>query len=399
MQKKTFIHKIKGKVYRILFRRKRTPEEKIKILLLTNRDSDNVGDQVIEACDISLISTVMRNLGEGRIKDDDFKIYSSAAGIISKKYLETRNPELLKSAENTIKKVDLIIFGGAPLFNYSYQMFYERTAVTLELAQKYGKPVIFSAIGIEGYDEYNKKCQRLKRTLNFNCVKQITTRDDLESLKKFINDGKINIGKVSDPAVFTKEVFKKFISEKKVKKKIGIFVLRANGFVDNKIGFSKYDAADLWKSLIAKLEEKEYEYELITSGHFGDEAFLDYLIGKCGVKAQNCVFNMNSPERLIRKISSFDVVVFTRLHPSIISFSLGVPSVGIVWNTKVTHFYNSIGYGNRALEIERITSDLIIEKIEECMREGVEKDSKYLMSVYEYLFEGIRNAIFPKKMM
>ena len=89
----------------------------------------------------------------------------------------------------------------------------------------------------------------------------------------------------------------------------------------------------------------------------------------------------------------------TRLHPSIISFSLGVPSVGIVWNTKVTHFYNSIGYGNRALEIERITSDLIIEKIEECMREGVEKDSKYLMSVYEYLFEGIRNAIFPKKMM
>ncbi len=41
-----------------------------KILLLTNRDSDNVGDQVIEACDISLISAVMKNLN---IEDGDRK--------------------------------------------------------------------------------------------------------------------------------------------------------------------------------------------------------------------------------------------------------------------------------------------------------------------------------------
>ena len=35
-----------------------------KILLLTNRDSDNVGDQVIEASDISLIKAAMKNLGQ-----------------------------------------------------------------------------------------------------------------------------------------------------------------------------------------------------------------------------------------------------------------------------------------------------------------------------------------------
>ena len=37
--------------------------KKITILLLTNRDSDNVGDQVIEASDIGLLHALMKNLG------------------------------------------------------------------------------------------------------------------------------------------------------------------------------------------------------------------------------------------------------------------------------------------------------------------------------------------------
>ena len=159
--------------------KKTVAQKQYKLLLLTNRDSDNVGDQVIEACAISLLSAVMKNLNL------DVKITSRAAGMITKKYLATREEEQLQSAENSIKGTDLIVFGGAPLFNWHHQVFYERTAITLELAQKYEKPVIFSSIGVEGYDENNKRCQRLKRTLEFDCVKQITTRDDFESLKEF----------------------------------------------------------------------------------------------------------------------------------------------------------------------------------------------------------------------
>ena len=59
---------------------------KWKILLITNRDSDNVGDQVIEISDIGLIHTIMKNLG---IEKSDYSITSRAAGFITKKYLET----------------------------------------------------------------------------------------------------------------------------------------------------------------------------------------------------------------------------------------------------------------------------------------------------------------------
>lgn len=308
----------------------------IKILLLTNSDSDNVGDQVIEACDISLIQAVMQNLG---VQKDAYQIVSRPAGLISKKYVKTRNECLLISAAELIKNSDIIIFGGAPVFNFQYQIFYERTAVTLEIAQKYGKPVIFSAIGIEGYSKRSKKCQGLKKTLNFDCVKQITTRDDIVALRKYVEQERIITAKVSDPAVFSAQVLKNSITQRKnIKQKVGIFVIRREAFGDNGVKFSYKDAAELWKGIVEELESKGYDYELLTSGHYADEAYLDYLIRDCDISEKKCVFNMNTPEKLIQRISSYDAVISCRLHPSIVSFALDVSSVGIVWNQKVSFF-------------------------------------------------------------
>jgi len=364
----------------------------IKILLLTNRDSDNVGDQVIEACDIALIEAVMKNM---EIAEGDYEICSRAASIVPKKYVSTRDERLLQTAERLISESDIVIFGGAPLFNYLYQIFYERTAITIEIAQKYGKPVLFSAIGIEQYDEDNAKCQRLKKTLNFDCVKQITTRDGFEQLKKYKENENLVIAQVSDPAVFASTVFRKHHAKKKAdtKKKVGIFVFRANGFKDNKINFSREDAAKLWKNIIAELESKGYDYTLLTSGHFGDEAFLDYMIREHGIKESKCVFNMNTPEKLIKKISTYDAIISCRLHPSIISYSLKVPSVGLIWNPKVSRFYESIGYENRSVKTEDFDAKTIIQKIDAAIADGVAHNPEELITIYQYLFNGIKNAL------
>ena len=70
--------------------------EKFTILLLTNRDSDNVGDQVIEASDIGLLHALMKNLG---IDKSAYQINSRSASIVTKKYMSTREPQLLCAAE------------------------------------------------------------------------------------------------------------------------------------------------------------------------------------------------------------------------------------------------------------------------------------------------------------
>lgn len=169
--------------------------------------------------------------------------------------------------------------------------------------------------------------------------------------------------------------------------------MRAEGFQDNGINFTKEEAAELWKSLIVELEKKGYDYELMTSGHFSDEAFLDYLIREHGIKKEKCIFNVNLPETLVEKISSCEAVVSCRLHPSIIAFACGIPSVGIIWNSKVSGFYESIGYRDRAVSTEDIHEKVIVEKLEEAIKQGVYQREEYLMSVYDTLFRGLKGII------
>ncbi len=364
-------------------------EKKYNILLLTNRDSDNVGDQIMEACDVSLISAIMENLGIAKSK---YVLVSKGAGIVTQKYLATRDPKFLTTAEKLIEEADVIIFGGAPVFNYGYQTFYERTAVTIELAKKHNKPIIFSAVGVEKYEEDREECRRIKTVLNMDCVKQVTTRDDMESLGKYIWNERIVTGVVSDPAVFASKVFERFSASKRGGSvpRIGIFVLRENGFKNNKVDFSGRDAEKLWSDIIRGLQERGYEYEALTSGHFNDEAFLDYLVNEYGFDKEKCVFNMNTPEDLIRKITSYSAVISCRLHPGIVSYSFGIPSVGIVWNPKVSFFYNLTGNADRALTIEGINAETVLDRMEQAMTEGVSRDEKYIYSVYESLFRGMK---------
>lgn len=370
--------------------------KKLNILLLTNRDSDNIGDQVIEANDIALLHAVMKNL---QIPKHMYRINSRTAAIVTKKYMATRNAKYLETAEKEISEADLVLFGGAPVFNYAYQNFYERTAITLELAQKYNKPVIFSAVGVESYDEESEKCQRLKAALNLDCVKQITTRDGFENLQNYKENENLSIGLVSDPAVFSGDVFRSLINKDKAKaekKKIGIFVLRSNGFSDNQVDFSREDACELWVNLINELESRGYDCELLTSGHFGDEAFLDYLIRQYDLPQGKYVFNMNQPESLIKKMSEYDGIVSCRLHPSIISFAMNIPAVSLVWNVKVTGFYKGIGYPQRAIMREDFRADAIADRLEQAMAEGIQKDKEYLVSVYKALFTGIHDVFCPE---
>ena len=361
-------------------------EERIRILLITHRNSDNMGDQMIEACNVSLITAVMKNLNK------NCQINSSGSGMISSRYLRSKDSTLLAEAERAIQETDVVVFGGAPVFNYLYQNFYERTAIIIEIARKYQKPVLFSAIGVESYDESDPRCQYLKKTLNYDCVKQITTRDDFEILKKYKVNENLLIGNAADPAIFAGKIFEQFRSEKQ-QKKIGIFILRRNGFIDNGIPFTKEESAELWLDLIRKLEEHGYDCELLTSGYCEDEAFLEWMIRKYGLNSNKCVFHMDSPEKLVRKISSYEAVISCRLHPSIVAFALDVPSLGIVWNPKVRGFYRSIGYEDRIFETKQIRTEEIVLKLEQAISEGVFKSEPFLMSIYQTLFYGFISTL------
>ncbi|MGO1944804.1 MAG: polysaccharide pyruvyl transferase family protein [Ancrocorticia sp.] len=449
---------------------------------MTNRDSDNLGDQIIEASAISILHAVMDNLGYNK---EDYSIKSRAAGMITRKYMETEDKSLLESAEKSISESDIIVFGGAPLFNYAYQVFYKRTIITLELAQKYGVPVLFSSIGVEPFDESNPKCRDLKTALNLPCVRQITTRDDYDAVLKYVEGTEISSAKVSDPAVLADIVFRKKPTAPRVEqsdkpagynlspnvralrkslihsgtralmktkrravhampssiksalkqtplqayaakpkdtvdakledpakeanpkpvssapasepqKCIGLVVTRRGIFKDNHINFSAEKQRQFWRDVISLLTEKGYTYKLFTTGHFSDEVFLDEFVRHNNIDQKHFKCPLNRPEDLINELKACDGVIAYRLHASITSYALGVPSIGLSWNFKIPYFYDSIGYSPRALEPHDWNAMTVVSAIENAMEEGVSRDEAFAMTVYESLFAGIKGVFRPE---
>ena len=97
---------------------------------------------------------------------------------------------------------------------------------------------------------------------------------------------------------------------------------------------------------------------------------MDYLIRFYNVPIEKCVFNMNLPENLFVKMSEYDGVISCRLHPGIISFSMNIPSVNLIWNTKVSSFYKRIGYPERAIERCDFVAEKIVNKLEKSNERG-----------------------------
>lgn len=400
----------------------------LRILLLTNNDSDNVGDQLIEASAISILQGVMQNLG---LPAERLVVDSRAAGIIPLKYLATKDPALLKTARAAIAGADIVVFGGAPLFNYRYQPFYARTIRTVELAQEYGVPVIFSSIGVEPFDAGDEKSMALKAALQLPVVQQITTRDDLASVQQYVAETGIPVAHVADPAVLADLVFEKHMTAPTPRpeivsrslrsrvpypiktairraqgrpaprhrpngKVVGLVVTRAGIFKDNGIAFSRKKQADFWMSVIAELQHRGYDYRLFTTGHFADEAFLNELVGTRHLPQDKVTATVNSPEELIDQLRACDGVIAYRLHASIAAFALDVPCIGLSWNFKVRYFYESVGYGDRALGHERWTAAEVVPALEKAMRDGVHKDGQFLWTVYSSLFTGLKSVFAPE---
>ena len=359
----------------------------MRILLITNKGWSNIGDQVVENCNRALIRLVMENLGV-----EDYELTSRDASVFPKEYVKTGDASLLREGEELIRTHDMIIFGGAPMFNYRYEKFYGMTEAAIRLAGRYGKPVIFSGIGVEQYEEADEKCQFLKRALNEeSCVLQVTTRDDYDSLKHYREREDLVIGRVADPAVYCVDL-SSVERTRTGKKTVGVFVIRERAFLDNGYAFDGADYRTFLVQLRESLAAHGYRCRFLTNGYVVDEAFLRQLIDEGILPEEECECCINNPEDVYVRLEDCDAVISARLHPNIISYSFGIPAVGIVWNPKVAQFYEQIGYPERAIGTEGMTGELVCERVIDAIEHGVIHDEEFRFSIYRTLFEGIRRA-------
>lgn len=291
-----------------------------------------------------------------------------------------------KYFKNKIINSDAIVIVGGGLIKYKYQKFYLYIDYITKYADKYNKPVFFNSVGVEGYDLSNPKCKLLQKALNRDCVKSITTRDDYEKLSQYIYNKDIVIDKVSDPALYTSAVFNICKLESDI---VGLCLCRKNLFKDNDVNIDANYLFNLWKQIIDELDKKNINWYLYTNGVSADNEFAEDFIELYNIPTSKLLIPAE-PVELVKIISKFRCVVATRLHSCIISCSLNIPAIGLVWNDKLKLFGESINYSERFLLNNDINKDKIIQLIDKIWNETYEKmDKKYI----EKIIKSIDNVI------
>ncbi|EML0297002.1 polysaccharide pyruvyl transferase family protein [Vibrio parahaemolyticus] len=270
--------------------------------------------------------------------------------------------------KNKFNDASAIVFAGGGMIKFKYQDCWAHISALVDTVANKPCPIFFNAVGVEGYDQSNYKCRLLKESLNHSAIKMVTTRDDLSLLNDgYIENGYIKTAQVADSAVFSSEVYG---IQKKSRDVVGLGLVRARIFKDNGIDLDRTQVIELYASLISELEARGQSYQLFTNGLKSDVDILEDLETYLGKQLN--VIEPQTPRELVELISTFKCTIAARLHACIISYSLTVPVVGLVWNNKVKMFGECIGYPERFFSHQDFDANEIIDRLTLSVAEGYE---------------------------
>lgn len=354
-----------------------TPEEAAeiepdtKVLICGLMQCRNLGDVVISDCVKYLIKKSAKKDGLNNVKIST---------------LDIRRQKDKKNL-NRVRNSDLVVFPGGGFIKYKAEKFPLEMGRITSRAEHYGIPVVYNAMGFEGYDAENDGCATLKAMLENKSSRYISCRDFSDELNEtYLSGCAIRSHRVADPAVWTGETYK--IKKKENSDIVGLGVARGGLFEDHGVPMSKEDLLIVWSEIVKALEEEGTKYRLFTNGLRQDEEFLTDLIaymGKEDIRDEIALPSAENARQLVEYISGFSSVIACRMHANIIAFALGIPSVAFVWNDKLRFFGESIGCSERYLEYTQLKdTKLIINTLKKAQTEGYaegilkrEKESAY----------------------
>ncbi len=335
-------------------------EPDTKVLLCGLMQGRNFGDVVISDCVKYLLKKSAKKDGLNNIKIST---------------LDIRRQKDKKSL-NRVRNSDLVMFPGGGFIKFKQENLPRDMVRVMSRAEKYGIPVAFNAVGMEGYDEADEGCQALYGMLHSRCTRYITSRDYANYINDtYFKDGYLNAKRFADPAVWAADTYK--IKRDESSQVVGLGVAREGLFVDYGLPLSKEDLLSIWSEIIKELDKEGVRYKLFTNGLRQDEEFLSDLLvfmGKEDAREEIALPSAENARELVKYISGFSAIIACRMHANIIAFSLGVPSVAFVWNDKLRFFGESIGCSERYLEYTQLKdTKLIMNTLKKAQAEGYEE--------------------------
>lgn len=241
-----------------------------------------------------------------------------------------------------VKDIDCLIFAGGGFIKFKTQGLNYPDEQILKIAQKRQIPVMFNAVGVEGYDESDIRCRQLKKALNFDVVKVITTRDDLSTLQnKYITRDDIITDRVGDTVFWLQECFPD--RKDPSAKAIGINLINPDNFITYG-GHAEYSQIEsFYKDLINELIRQDVDYYLFTNGMKVDHKFGKRLIAQMKLPKDKLLKRPANSKEFLRQMSQFNAILSARMHAGIVAYAMNIPRVGLIWSEKINFFSELIG--------------------------------------------------------
>ncbi len=346
---------------------------------------------------VLLVQIVNRNLGDAVIADNAVSLMQKTLPRRLRKQTRIIRYNIQSGDCLPLTAADAIVFAGGGLIKFRQEHFYEDVIRLLEEANALQIPVFLNAVGVEGYDKEDERCQRLKAALQLPCVKGITCRDDIETLQKeYLPEHTIPISSVPDVAVFSSTVYAGQLQKKPKRQQplIGLGITRERLFADyGNETIDKDYLLQFWKDVTELLEEKGYAWRVFTNGLDRDEVFATKVLDFIGHGER--VPAPAEPWQLAQNIQQFDGIIAGRMHTHILAFTFGVPGIGFVWNDKVRFWSNRVGTPERFVAPENLQAEAVVSRLEAALAEGVtplseESKNSLIPPLHDFLEEAFR---------
>lgn len=273
-----------------------------------------------------------------------------------------------------LKDVDAIVFAGGGFLKFRTQGLNYYVEQIMKIARKNNIPVMMNGVGIEGYSETDIRCQRLKKAINQDCFKVITTRDDIDTLKNnYIVNPNIKIAHVGDPALWVPECYNMKRNENP-SNVVGINVIRGRVYQAYGNTLSEFELLNFYKKLVQGVEERGWDWVLFSNGMAADQKFGAMLLRALGCSDRRKILpTANNSVEFLEQIRSFKLVFGARLHACITSYALDVPVVGLIWSEKLRIFADVIGKKHSFFEENELNIDNILDAMEREMNSNYDK--------------------------
>ena len=343
---------------------------------------------------ILMVQTMNMNLGDTVLADNDCFLMKKAMGV---KRCDLLRYSISSRDFTQVKYVDAVVFAGG-ILKCTNENFWQYMPEIIKEANKHNVPVFMSAIGVEKFYPEDERSVALKEAINLPCVKGISVRDDVDTLKKdYITNKNIKIYSVYDPAVWCADTYKKHLKIDNNKDElVGLGITREKLFSDyGNPQIDKEFQLNFWKGVIDELDKRNVKWKVFTNGDTYDEIFAKEVLAFVGHGDK-----LPAPldgATLVEQISQFTSVIAGRMHSNIVAFSLSIPSIGFVWNQKLRFWGDKIGYGERFIECDNLSPQSVISAWEKARTQGVVIKPEFKSGVLDALKDFANEITYRQK--